>query len=105
MSINTLTSKDVMEILGISRQTLCQWIKKRKLKGYKVGRRWIFKEDEVLSLMEDNSNPLDEKIYSDILLKRKAVVDKILSKSIKMKGLTSADLVRIGREERETKIG
>lgn len=92
MSSRMLTSDEVMDVLNISRHTLSQWIKKRRLEGHKVGRRWVFDEGDVLTLKESESNSLE--IYSDILLKRKLVVDRILSKSIKMNGLTSADLVR-----------
>lgn len=109
MSIRTITSKEVMEILNISRPTFDQWMKEKKLKGYKVGRKWLFKEDEIMDFIEKRANISDTKPdlsavaqTGDIkLAKRKAVVDKILSKSFSLKEMTTAELIRASREERE----
>jgi len=105
MDIRTLTSKEVMEVLNISRPTFDKWMKERKLKGYKVGRKWLFKEDEIMAFIEKGANIPDTESDDAELAKRKAVVDKILSKSVKMEGMTAADLVRAGREEREVIFG
>lgn len=97
MSSRMLTSDEVMNVLNISRHTLSQWIKKRKLKGKKIGSRWTFEEGDILDLKRSEFRPSE--IYDDMLLKRNLVVKKILSKSIKIDGLTSSDLVRIAREK------
>lgn len=52
MAFETLTSREVLDILKISRSTLHLWLKAGKLKGYKVGRRWLFKRDEIEALVE-----------------------------------------------------
>ncbi|MDD7795616.1 helix-turn-helix domain-containing protein [Clostridium sp. 'White wine YQ'] len=41
------TLKEVMEYLGIGRDTVLQWIAKRNMPAYKVGRLWKFKLSEV----------------------------------------------------------
>lgn len=104
MGIHTLTSKEVIELLNISRPTFDKWIKERKLKGYKVGRKWLFKEDDIMAFIEKGVNIPDEKAKSEALIRRKAIVDRILSKSYKIEGIKTADLVRIGRKEQEAKI-
>ncbi len=39
--------KDVQEYLGVGRDTILQWISKRDMPAYKVGRMWKFKLSEV----------------------------------------------------------
>ena len=41
------TLKEVQEYLGVGRETMLQWIAKRNLPAYKVGRLWKFKLSEV----------------------------------------------------------
>ena len=41
------TLKEVQEYLGVGRETILQWIAKRKMPAYKVGRLWKFKLSEV----------------------------------------------------------
>lgn len=41
------TLKEVQEYLGIGRETILQWIAKRNMPAYKVGRLWKFKLSEV----------------------------------------------------------
>ena len=41
------TLKEVQEHLGVGRETILQWISKRKMPAYKVGRLWKFKISEV----------------------------------------------------------
>ena len=41
------TLKDVMVYLGVGRDTILQWISKRNMPAYKVGRLWKFKLSEV----------------------------------------------------------
>ncbi len=51
MSANNIekwsTLKEVQEYLGVGRETILQWIAKRNLPAYKVGRLWKFKFSEV----------------------------------------------------------
>jgi len=42
-----VTLKDVQEHLGVGRETVLQWIAKRNMPAYKVGRLWKFKLSEV----------------------------------------------------------
>ena len=51
MSANNIekwsTLKEVQEYLGVGRETILQWISKRNLPAYKVGRLWKFKFSEI----------------------------------------------------------
>ena len=51
MSANNIekwsTLKEVQEYLGVGRETILQWIAKRNLPAYKVGRLWKFKFSEL----------------------------------------------------------
>ena len=42
-----VTLKDVTEYLGVGRETVLQWIAKRNMPAYKVGRLWKLKLSEV----------------------------------------------------------
>ena len=44
---HTLSLKEVQEYLGVGRETILQWIAKRNMPAYKVGRLWKFKLSEV----------------------------------------------------------
>ena len=44
---NWVTVKDVQAYLGVGRETSLQWISKRNMPAYKVGRMWKFKLSEV----------------------------------------------------------
>ena len=54
MDFDTMNSLEVQALLKISRSTLEAWLKSGKLKGYKVGRRWLFKRAEVEALINDH---------------------------------------------------
>lgn len=41
------TMKEVQEYLGVGRDSIMQWINKRNMPAYKVGRLWKFKLSEV----------------------------------------------------------
>ncbi|MEK7398286.1 MAG: helix-turn-helix domain-containing protein [Candidatus Poribacteria bacterium] len=105
MSIRMFTSKEVMGILDISRQTLSRWIKERKLRCFKIGRNMIFREDDIFTFIKKNRNIYENQIYDILSVSRKEAVADILSKSVKISGITTSDLIRMGREERELKIG
>ena len=52
---NLMFSKDVMEYFGISKSTLHRWTNvEKKLKSIKVGKRVVFKTDDVYGLLENN---------------------------------------------------
>lgn len=42
-----VTLKEAQEHLGVGRETILQWIAKRNMPAYKVGRLWKFKLSEV----------------------------------------------------------
>ena len=44
---NWVTVKDVQAYLGVGRETILQWISKRNMPAYKVGRMLKFKLSEV----------------------------------------------------------
>ncbi len=44
---NWSTLKDVQEYLGVGRESILQWINKRSMPAYKVGRLWKFKLSEI----------------------------------------------------------
>jgi excisionase family DNA binding protein len=46
-----LTSKDVQELLGISRPTLYSWVRMGKLHAVRAGRNLLFHEDEIRRLL------------------------------------------------------
>ena len=41
------TMKDVQDYLGVGRESIMQWINKRNMPAYKVGRLWKFQLSEV----------------------------------------------------------
>ena len=58
------TLKEVQDYLGVGRETILQWIAKRNMPAYKVGRLWKFKLSEVDEWIRsggaaDNSDPAD----------------------------------------------
>lgn len=42
-----VTMKDAQHHLGARRETIAQWISKRDMPAYKVGRQWKFKLSEI----------------------------------------------------------
>lgn len=62
---NWSTLKEIQGYLGIGRETVLQWIVKRNLPAYKVGRLWKFKISEVDEWVrsggaDDRNAPKDE---------------------------------------------
>lgn len=43
---------EVMQILGITRRTVYNWLKDGKIKGFKVGKEWRFTEESLRAFME-----------------------------------------------------
>lgn len=57
MSVETekwVTMKDVQEHMGVTRETITQWINTKKMPAYKVGRSWKFKISEVDDWVRSN---------------------------------------------------
>ena len=63
---NWVTVKDVQAYLGVGRETILQWISKRNMQAYKVGRKRKFKLSEVDEWIrsggasDDNAQSKDE---------------------------------------------
>ena len=49
----TLTRKDVAELLHVTTQTVINYTKNGLLKSYKLGRRVLFLKDEVLAVIKE----------------------------------------------------
>jgi len=47
MNERWLTVDDICKYLNISNETVYKWIEQRAMPGHRVGRRWMFKQDEV----------------------------------------------------------
>lgn len=42
-----LTVDDICKYLNVSNETIYKWIEQRDMPGNRVGRRWMFKQNEV----------------------------------------------------------
>jgi excisionase family DNA binding protein len=42
-----LQVSDICKYLNVSNETVYKWIEKRNMPGHRVGRRWMFKQEEV----------------------------------------------------------
>ncbi len=42
-----LTVQDIGKYLNVSNETIYKWIESHGMPGHRVGRRWMFKQDEV----------------------------------------------------------
>lgn len=42
-----LTVDDICKYLNVSNETTYKWIEQRGMPGHKVGRRWMFKQEEI----------------------------------------------------------
>jgi excisionase family DNA binding protein len=47
-----LTSTEVASLLRVSVRTVCLWAECSELPAYKVGRRWLFRRDEITNRLE-----------------------------------------------------
>jgi excisionase family DNA binding protein len=59
---NWVTLKEIQVYLGIGRETVLQWISKRKMPAYKVGKLWKFKISEIDDWVR--SGGADERNYT-----------------------------------------
>jgi excisionase family DNA binding protein len=48
--------EEVSEMLQIPRRTLYHWLDKKELKGYKIGRHWRIKREDLERFLEENAN-------------------------------------------------
>ena len=51
-TLNWYAMKEIMEYLGVSRDTVLAWIDKREMPATKIGRLWKFKISEVDAWMK-----------------------------------------------------
>lgn len=42
-----LTVEDIRQYLNVSKETIYRWIEQKSMPGHRVGRRWMFKQNEV----------------------------------------------------------
>jgi len=61
-----VTLKEIQAHLGVGRETILQWIAKRNMPAYKMGRLWKFKISEVDAWVHsgeaaDKTDPADNK--------------------------------------------
>lgn len=50
MSIKVYHVEDLMELFGVTRRTIYNYLSRGELIGYKVANKWIFTEEQVLDL-------------------------------------------------------
>jgi len=52
--LELLSKKEVAELLGVTKQTVCNYTYNGLLKGYKIGNRKVFyKKDEILEALTE----------------------------------------------------
>jgi excisionase family DNA binding protein len=55
-----LNSTEVAGLLGISVRTVCLWAECSELPAYKVGRRWLFRQAEIVNWLEQSRSAPSE---------------------------------------------
>lgn len=67
MTDRWLSVDEVAEYLGVSRDTVYTWVTNKGMPGYKVGRFWKFKSDDVDNWVRDGgaSSSSDEDLERD----------------------------------------
>ena len=53
------TLKETQEHLGVGRDTILQWISKRNMPAYKIGKLWKFKLSEVDAWVRSGNASID----------------------------------------------
>jgi len=49
--------QEIAEILGISRQAVHDYVKKRKIRGKKIGREWYFTKKDIKDFLDKKTPP------------------------------------------------
>lgn len=65
-----VTLKEIQEHLGVGRETILQWIAKRNMPAYKVGRLWKFKFSEVDEWIRSGGAADNSKVEDDMIPKK-----------------------------------
>jgi len=57
----TYSTEEVASLFKIDQYTVRRWVDEGKIRAYKVGRRWIFKEEDVLKILNKRVSSQNEK--------------------------------------------
>ena len=57
----TMTARDVTELLGITKQTVHNWLRDGVIPGYKVGSSWFILRDELKETLRAGANVAQSK--------------------------------------------
>jgi excisionase family DNA binding protein len=108
-----LTINEVAKMLNLHEITIRRHIKQGRLKAVKVGRRVRIRREDLEELMKPvhsmspafKMEPALEPASEKELDRRKALVERILKRRVGMEPteITTAELVREGRREREAR--
>ncbi len=60
-----LNAKDAQERLGISESTLFRLLKRKELKGFKVGRVWKFEEEDIKNYINQQRAKAEAELNED----------------------------------------
>lgn len=52
----TYSTEQVASLFKCDEHTVRRWVDEGKIRAYKVGRRWIYKEEDVLEFLNKKSN-------------------------------------------------
>jgi excisionase family DNA binding protein len=55
-----LTVDDICKYLNVSNETVYKWIEQRNMPGHRVGRRWMFKKEQVDAWVEAGGAASDQ---------------------------------------------
>ena len=54
--METLKINEVAKMLRVSKQTIYRWLKKKKIKGFKIGQDWRISKDSLMEIIRERSN-------------------------------------------------